>query len=160
MCAHSVAGRRQSALMARRTRADSWCMGSTTELRSPWQRWVLPVAAVLGVGPWGSLAGGALFWLIGEAVGVTFADPGLMNFRFWPLMWLLLGLTVGFAAGAYLALRLVQRSPRALGGILALWAVLTLSATVADSSGWDGLYIWLPGLLLGFAVVRHRLRRS
>jgi len=133
---------------------------STTEQRSPWRRWILPTAAVLGVGPWGSLAGAALVWLAGEAIGVTWADPGLFNIRFWPGLFLLLGLTVGFAAGAYLALRLVQRSPKALGGILVLWTALTLTATLADSSGWDGLYIWVPGLLLAIAVVWRRARRT
>jgi len=139
---------------------DNLRMESTPELRSPWRRWILPAAAVLGIGPWGALAGAALFWLAGEAAGVTFADPGLLNLRFWPSMWLLLGLTVGFAAGAYLALRLAQRSPKVLGGILVLWTALTLTATLADSSGWDWLYIWVPGLLLATAVVWRRSRRT
>ncbi len=135
-------------------------MGSTTQAESPWRRWILPTAAVLGVGPWGSIAGAGLFWLAGEAVGVTYADPGLFSLRFWPGMWLLLGLTLGFAAGAYLALRLVQRSPRVLGSIVVLWAALMLAITLADSSGWDGLYIWVPGALLAALVVRHRARRA
>lgn len=135
-------------------------MGATIQAESPWRRWILPTAAVLGVGPWGSLAGGALFWLAGDAVGVTYADPGLFNFRFWPFMWLLLGVTVGFAAGSHLALRLVQRSPRALGSIVVLWALLMLSVTLADFSGWDGLYFWVPGALLAVAVVRHRAGRA
>jgi len=132
---------------------------STAGLRSRWRRWILPTAAVIGVGPWGALAGAALFWLAGEAVGVTFADPGLLNFRFWPAMWLLLGFTVGFAAGAYFALRVVERSPKVLGGLVVVWAAITLTATVADSSGWDWLYFWVPGLLLAAAVVWRRSRR-
>lgn len=101
-----------------------------------------------------------MFWVTGEALGVTFADPGLFNFRFWPFMWLLLGLTLGFAAAAYGALRLVQRSPKALGGLLVVWATLTVAATLAEPSGWDGLYFWVPGLVLAAAVVRHQVRRA
>lgn len=133
-------------------------VGVTTELRTPWRRWVLPAAAVLGVGPWGALAGAALVWVVGDSAGVTFADPGLLAFRFWPAMWLLLGLSVGFAVGAYLALRLVERSPRALGGLLVLWAALTVTASLADPSGWDWLVVWVPGLLLSTAVVRRQAR--
>jgi hypothetical protein len=140
--------------------SNYWSVGSTLQAQSPWRRWILPSAAVIGAGPWGGLAGATLFWLAGRAVGVTFADPGLLNFRFWPFMWLLLGLTLGFAASAHLALRLVQRSPRVLGGILVLWAVLMLSITLADSSGWDWLYVWVPGAVLAAAVVRRRTRRT
>lgn len=150
----------KAALRSHRTHDDNLRVESTPELRSPWRRWILPTAAVLGVGPWGALLGAALFWLAGEAVGVTFADPGLFNVRFWPFMWLLLGFTVGFAAGAYLALRLAQRSPKVLGGILVLWTALTLTAMLADSSGWDSLYFWVPGLLLATAVVWRRSRRT
>lgn len=135
-------------------------VATTRELRSPWRRWVLPSAAVLGVGPWSALAGAALFWLGGRAVGVTYADDGLLNFRFWPFMWLLLGLTVGFAVGAYLALRLVERSPKALGGLVVLWTAASVGAAVADASGLDWLYVWIPGLLLAAAIVSRRVRRA
>lgn len=147
------------ALRQQREHDDTMAMESTTAVRTPWRRWVLPTAAVLGVGPWGSLAGAGLVWLIGDALGVTFADPGLLSLRLWPSMWLLLGLTVGFATGACLALRLVQRSPEVLGGILVLWAGLTVAAMVADASGWDWLYLWAPGLVLATAVVWRRPRR-
>lgn len=135
-------------------------MESTIQAESRWRRWILPSAAIVGVGPWGALAGGALFWLAGEVVGVTYADPGMFNVRFWPFLWVLLGFVIGFAASAYLALRLAQRSPRVLGGILVLWAALMAWLMLADSTGWDSLYVWVPGALLAIPVVRHRARRA
>jgi hypothetical protein len=136
-------------------------MGETTLARSPWRRWVLPVAAVLGAGPWGALAGAALFWVMGEAVGVTFADPGLFpQFRPLPFLWLLLGFSAGFVAAAYGALRLVQRWPRVLGAALVAWTGLTVAATLSEPSGWDWLYVYLPGLVPAAGIVWLRTRRA
>ena len=135
-------------------------VGQATGHRSPWRRWVLPAAAVLGVGPWGALAGAALFWLAGESVGVTFTDPGLFSFRFWPFMWLLLGFALGWTAAAYATLRLVERSPRLLGVFVVVFACLSLAPTVFEPSRWDGLYLALPGVPLAAAVVRLRVHRT
>lgn len=110
--------------------------------------------AILGIGPWGSLAGAALFWLIGDTLGVSFSPgEGAYFPEGWPVLWLLLGLTLGFAASSYAALRLMERSPRVLGGIVTVFALLSVAATIADSSGWDTLAIWIPGLLLAVVVV-------
>lgn len=132
----------------------------TTDRRSRWQRWVLPTAAVLGVGPWGGLAGAALFWLVGEAAGVTFADPGILNFRTWPFLWLVLGFALGWAAVAYATLRLVERSPRLLGVLVVAFAGLSLAPTVFDPSSWDSLYLASPGLAVAATAVWLRVRRT
>ena len=133
-------------------------VGPTMEPRPKWQRWGMASAAVLGVGPWGALAGAALFWFLGDAVGVTFADPGLFSFRFWPFLWLLVGLACGFAAGSCAALRLVERSPKAVGVVVVALAGLTVATTLVDPGGWDWLYLWVPGLLAAVVVVRQRIR--
>lgn len=99
-------------------------------------------------------------WLVGDTTGVTFTDSGWMNFRFWPLMALLLGVTVGFAAGALLALHVVQRSPRLVGGVVVGVAALTTVALVADTSGWDWLYFFVPGFVAAVGLAWLRTRRA
>ena len=131
----------------------------TTKPRTLWRRWVLPAAAVLGVGPWGGIAGAALFLLAGEAVGVTFSDPGFFNYRTGPFLWLLLGLTLGWAVAAYVTFGLVERSPRLLGVPVAAFAGLSIAPTLLDPSGWDWLYLALPGIALAAVVVWLRSRR-
>jgi hypothetical protein len=65
----------------------------------------------------------------------------------------LVGFTLGYAASCYLAFRLVQRSPRVVGGAVVFIAVLVALSLLADSSGWDWLYLWVPGVLLGVAAI-------
>jgi hypothetical protein len=120
--------------------------------RSGWRR-LLPVAVVVGVGPWGGLAGGWLFGAIAIALGAP------RSVESWGLWAALVGFTLGFGASSYGVMRLVDRWPRTLGlaaGVLATLAVVT---TLAEPYGWDWLYLMLPGAALAALAVRYARRR-
>ena len=109
--------------------------------------WLLSVAVVVGIGPWGGLAGGALFWGIADGLGAPHSIES------WGLWLASAGFTLGYGLSSYVAFRLVRRSPRLLGGLVAVIAVLVALSMAADTSGWDVLYLFVPGIVLAVALM-------
>src|SRR3954470_1677898 len=93
---------------------------------SGWRRW-LPVAAVVGIGPWGAVAG--LFVFAWTAIGL--GAP--RSFDSWALWFGLLGMTLGFAFSSWGAVWLVRGSPRACGAVALAAAALVVASSVAAS---------------------------
>lgn len=122
----------------------------STSIASPWRRRVLQAAVIIGVGPWGGLALGAAFGGIAIALGAP------RSYDSWGLGVGMLGFMIGWPISSILAMRLVDRSPRALGGAVVLWAVLVGAASVADSSGWDTLLVFFaPAAVLAVLAMRR-----
>ena len=86
--------------------------------------WALRAAVVVGIGPWGGLAGGALFGLAAIGLGAE------RSIESWGIWLALVGFVLGFVASCYLGFRLVQRWPRAAGGVVVLSAVLVVVSSL------------------------------
>lgn len=109
---------------------------------------------MIGVGPWGGLAGGAVFGVVAIALGAP------RSLESWAIWFALVGFTLGYGATSYVAYRIVRRSPRVAGGAVVLVAVLVAISVAADSSGWDWLYLFVPGAVLAGLLVLVAQRRA
>jgi len=120
-----------------------------------WRRWALPVAAVIGVGPWGALAGLFLFLQIAIWMGAP------RTFDSWGLWLGLVGMTLGFALSSWGAVWLVRRSPRVCGAVAIIAALLVIASSLADPlNSVESLYLFGPGAVLAVAVLLIARRRK
>lgn len=109
------------------------------------RRRLVDVLAVIAGGGWGALAGGMLVGLLAAAIGVPVGTgegelfPAFGWNRFTAFI---IGLPIGFAAGAVVALRAARRWPSLVGLPLAMVGALVVVSSLADSSGWDTIF-WL-----------------
>jgi hypothetical protein len=100
-------------------------MGSEAEAIPRWRHFLRMAIAVVGVGPWGALAGGALFWLGADLAGAPH------DIESWGLWVALGGAVVGFVASSYRAMRAMDRYPRAATAVVAVAAALVVVSSVA-----------------------------
>lgn len=116
---------------------------------------MLPIAVLIGIGPWGALAGFMAFGFGAVALG---APQGLDS---WSLAAGLLGALLGYPVSCWIGLRLVRRRPRGFGTVVAGLAGLAVASTLAGpSGGWDDAALYFgPGLVLASALTAWSLRR-
>lgn len=124
---------------------------------------LVDVLAVIAGGGWGALAGGMLVGLLAAALGVpTGTGEGeiIPSFGWNRFTAFILGLPIGCAVGAIVALRAGRRWPWLVGLPLAIVGALVVASSLADSSGWDSIF-WLliVPVLPGVAFLEWYLRR-
>lgn len=80
--------------------------------------------------------------------GIATALGAPRSFDSWGFGLFLIGFVIGWPIASVLAMGLVERSPRALGGVVVVWAIVVGAAMVADRSGWDTrLVLFAPAAL-------------
>ena len=125
---------------------------------------LVDVLEVAGGGTWGAVAGGMLLGLVAAALGAPTGTgggeivpgPGWNRFTAF-----LVGLPIGFAAGALTTLNAARRWPWLVGLPVAIVGALVVAGLLADTAQWDTTFflVLLPAVP-GVAFVVWRLRRG
>jgi MFS family permease len=119
--------------------------------------------AFVAGGAWGAVGGGALLGWLAAVLGAPSGTDGgeiVPPFGWNRFTMFLLGMPVGFAAGAALAVGGARRWPWLLGVPAAILGAFVLVTAAADPSGWDTLasllVVLVPGAVLAAWLVRRR----
>jgi MFS family permease len=114
-------------------------------------------------GSWGAVAGALLLGLLATALGAPTGTgegeiiPGLGWNAFTAFV---IGLPIGFAAGAVAALRASRRWPWLVGLPVAIIGALVIVTSLADPSQWDAtFYFLIVPVLPAVAFLAWYLRR-